>query len=106
MKKSIQKFGNGKGMKKKPFPQFGNGNHRLLFPKIPGKGNEKKTHDTQYDNKKEYLANMWREKEFWPKPSQPHPPPFLIIPPLLVVVTATINEQKFNQNDLVIVIFW
>ena len=37
---------------------------------------------------------MWREKEFWPKHSQPHPPPFLIIPRLLVVVTTTINEQK------------
>ena len=50
--------------------------------------------------KEKYLANMWREKEFWPKHSQPHPPPFLIIPRLLVVVTATINEQKSKQNDL------
>ena len=37
---------------------------------------------------------MWLEKEFWPITSQPHPPPFLIIPPLLVIFTATINEQK------------
>ena len=44
---------------------------------------------------------MWREKEFWPKHPQPHLPPFLIIPPLLVVVTATINEQKSKQNDLI-----
>ena len=44
---------------------------------------------------------MWREKEFWPKHSQPHPPLFLIIPRLLVVVTATINEQKLKQNDLI-----
>ena len=51
--------------------------------------------------KEKYFANMWREKEFWPKHSQPHPPPFLIIPRLLVVVTATINEQKSKQNDLI-----
>ena len=44
---------------------------------------------------------MWREKEFWPKHSQPHPPLFLIIPCLLVVVTATIKEQKSKQNDLI-----
>ena len=44
---------------------------------------------------------MWREKEFSPKHSQPHPPPFLIIPRLLVVLTATINEQKSKQNDLI-----
>ena len=37
---------------------------------------------------------MWIEKEFWPINSQPHPPPFLIIPPFLVIVLATINEQK------------
>ena len=41
------------------------------------------------------------EKEFWPKHSQPHPPPFLIIPRLLVVLTATINEQKSKQNGLI-----
>ena len=50
---------------------------------------------------KKYLSNMWREKEFWPKHPQPHLPPFLIIPPLLVVVTATINEQKSKQNYLI-----
>ena len=43
---------------------------------------------------------MWREKEFWPKHSQPHPPLFLIIPRLLVVVTATINEKKSKQMIL------
>ena len=32
--------------------------------------------------------------------SQPHPPPFLIIPPLLFVVTATIKAQRSKQNDL------
>ena len=54
-KKPFPKFGNGKGMKKSipkireqegneknPFPHFGNGNQRLSFPRIPGKGNEKK----------------------------------------------------------------
>ena len=44
---------------------------------------------------------MWREKEFWPKHSQSHPPPFLIIPRLFAVVTATINEQKSKQNGLI-----
>ena len=44
---------------------------------------------------------MWREKEFWPKHSQPHPPPFLIIPRLLVVVKATVNEQTSKENDLI-----
>ena len=59
---------------------------------------------TKKDNmtiKEKYFANMWREKEFWPKHSQPHPPLFLIIPRLLGVVTATINEQKSKQNDLI-----
>ena len=51
--------------------------------------------------KEKYLANMWREKEFCPKHSQPDTPPFLIIPCLLVVVTATIKEQKSKQNDLI-----
>ena len=43
---------------------------------------------------------MWREKEFRPKNSQPHPPPFLIIPRLLVVVTATIMNK--NQNKMIL----
>ena len=64
---------------------------------IPGTGIKK--HNKTI--KEKYLANMWREKEFWPKHSQPHPPLFLIIPRLLVVVTATINEQKSKQNDLI-----
>ena len=51
--------------------------------------------------KEKCLANMWREKEFWPKHSQPQPLLFLIIPSLLVVLTATINEQKSKQNDLI-----
>ena len=46
---------------------------------------------------------MWREKEFWPKHSQPHPPPFSIIPRLLVVVTATINmNMNKNQNKMIL----
>ena len=44
--------------------------------------------------KEKYLANMWREKEFWPKHSQPHPPTFLITPPLLVVLTATTKKKQ------------
>ena len=44
--------------------------------------------------KEKYLADMWSEKEFWPKHSQSHSPPFLIIPRLLFIVTVTINEQK------------
>ena len=51
-------------------------------------------------SKKRYLANMWREKEFWPKHSQPHPPPFLINPILLVVVMATINEKNKKKKIL------
>ena len=43
---------------------------------------------------------MWPKKEFWPKHSQPHPPLFLIIPRLLVVVTTTIKEQKSNKMIL------
>ena len=66
---------------------------------FPGTGTGMKKHNMTI--KEKYLANMWREKEFWPKHSQPHPPPFLIIPRLLVVVTATINEQKSKQNDLI-----
>ena len=42
---------------------------------------------------------MWLEKKFWPINSQPYPPPFLIIPPLLVIVTAIINEQKNDLRD-------
>ena len=99
MKKSIPKIREREGNEKNPFPQFGNGNQRLSFPRIPGNGNgNEKKHNMTI---KKYLANMCREKEFWPKHSQPHPPPFLKIPPLLVVVTATINEQKSKQNDLI-----
>ena len=36
---------------------------------------------------------MWFEKDFWPKYSQSHPPLFLIIPPCLVVVTATTSPK-------------
>ena len=56
MKKTLPKFGNGKGMEKSipkirehegneknPFPQFGNRNQRLSFPRIPRNGNGKKT---------------------------------------------------------------
>ena len=43
---------------------------------------------------------MWREKEFLPN-NFAHPPPFLKIPPLVVVVTATINEK--NQNKMIFV---
>ena len=96
-KKTFPKFRNGKGMKKaipkirervgnekNTFPQFGNGIQRLSFRRIPGNGNgNEKKHNMTI--KEKYLANMWREKEFWPKHSQPHPPPFLIIPRLLVV---------------------
>ena len=100
MKKSIPKIREQEGNEKNPFPQFGNGNQRLSFPRIPGigNGNEKKHNMTI---KEKYLANMWREKEFWPKHSQPHPLLFLIIPCLLVVVTATINEEKSKQNGLI-----
>ena len=38
IKKTLPKFGNGKGTKK-TFPHFGNGNQRLLFVGIAGNGN-------------------------------------------------------------------
>ena len=41
MKKSISKIPEQEGNKKNPFPQFGNGNQRLSFPRIPGDGNGK-----------------------------------------------------------------
>merc|ERR1712117_955086 len=113
-KKPFPKFGNGKGMKKSipkireregneknSFPQFGNGKgmkkihsrnsgmgiRGYNFQEFPGTGTGMKKHNMTI--KEKYLANMWSEKEFWPKHSQPHPL-FLIIPLLLVVVTATI----------------
>ena len=64
----------------------------------PGTGTGMKKHNITIREK--YLASMWREKEFRPKHSQPHPPPFLIIPHLLCVVTATINERKQNKMIL------
>ena len=39
MKKSIPKIREREGNEKNPFPQFGNGNQRLSFPRIPGNGN-------------------------------------------------------------------
>ena len=36
---------------------------------------------------------MWHGKDFLPHISQSHPPLFLINPPILVVVTATINTK-------------
>ena len=40
-KKTIPIFWEREGNEKNPFPQFGNGNQRLSFPRIPGNGNEK-----------------------------------------------------------------
>ena len=40
-KKSIPTIREREGNEKNPFPQFGNGNQRLSFPRIPGNGNEK-----------------------------------------------------------------
>ena len=39
MKKSIPKIWEQEGNKINPFPQFGNGNQTLSFPRIPGNGN-------------------------------------------------------------------
>ena len=110
-KNLFPKFGNGKGMKKihsqnsgtgrewkKSIPTIREWESEAIIPKNSWEREWKKHNMTI---KEKYLANMWREKEFWPKHSQPHPPPFLIIPRLLVVVTATINEQKSKQNDLI-----
>ena len=61
MKKSIPIIREWEGNEKNPFPQFGNGNQRLSFPKIPGNGNgNEKKHNMTI--KEKYLANMWREK--------------------------------------------
>ena len=96
--KSIPEIREWERNEKNPFPQFGNWNQRLSSPRIPGNGNgNEKKHNMTI---KKYLENMWREKEFWTKNSQSNPPPFLIIPSLLVLLTATINEQKSKQNDL------
>ena len=113
LKKSIPTIREREGNEKNPFPQFGNGKGMKKIhshnsgmgirgyhsQEFPGTGTGMKKHNMTI--KEKYLANMWREKEFWPKHSQPHPPLFLIIPRLLVVVTATINEQKSKQNDLI-----
>ena len=98
-KNLFPKFGNGKGMKKIHSHNSGMGIRGYHSQEFPGTGTGMKKHNMTI--KEKYLANMWREKEFWPKHSQPHPPLFLIIPRLLVVVTATINEQKSKQNDLI-----
>ena len=110
-KNLFPKFGNGKGMKKihshnsgtgrewkKSIPTIREWESEAIIPKNSRELEWKKHNMTI---KEKYLANMLREKEFWPKHSQPHPPPLLIIPCLLVVVTATINEQKSKQNDLI-----
>ena len=36
---------------------------------------------------------MWREKEFWPKHSQPYPPPLLIVPPLLAAAAKATSKS-------------
>ena len=82
MKKSIPKIGEREGNEKNLFPEFGNGKGMKKIhshnsgmrirgyhsQKYPGTGMKK--HNMTI---KKYLANMWREKEFWPKHSQPHP---------------------------------
>ena len=107
-KNLFPKFGNGKGLKKIHSHRSGTGREwKKSIPTIREWESEaiipKNTRERERVRNImwQYLANMWREKEFWPKHSQPHPPPFLIIPRLLVVVTATINEQKSKQNDLI-----
>ena len=91
-KNPFPEFGNGKGMKKIHSRNSGKGIRGYHSQEYPGTGTGMKKHNMAI--KEIYLANMWREKEFWPKHSQPHPPPFLIIPRLLFIVTVTINEQK------------
>ena len=97
MKHPFPQFGNGKGIKKIHPHNSGMGIRGYHSQEFPGTGMKKHNKTT----KEKYLANMWREKEFWPKNFQPHPPPFLIIPHLLIVVMATIYEQKSEQNDLI-----
>ena len=98
-KNPFPKFGNGKGMKKIHSHNSGMGIRGYHSQEHPGTGKGMKKDNMTI--KEKYFPNMWREKEFWPKHSQPHPPLLLIIPCLLVVVTATIKEQKSKQNDLI-----
>ena len=77
MKKSIPKIREREGNEKNPFPQFGNGKgmkksiptireweSEAIIPK-----NEKGMKKHNMTIKEKYLANMLREKEFWPKHS-------------------------------------
>ena len=95
------------------------GNGKKTIPKIwEREGNKKKANSTFRERKSEAIISgntQEREREWkkkWydsikniqkkcgvrrPKHSQPDPPPFLI-PPLLVVASATINKQNSKQN--------
>ena len=99
MKKSLPKIWEREGNEKIHSHNSGMGIRGYHSQEYPGTGTGMKKDNMTI--KEKYFANMWREKEFWPKHSQPHPPLFLIIPRLLVVVTATIKEQKTKQNDLI-----
>ena len=97
-KNRFPKFRNRKGMKKIHSHNLGMGIKGYHSQKYLGTRAGMKKHSTTI--KEIYLANMWREKDFLPKHSQSHLPPFLIIPRFLVIATVTINEQKSKQNDL------
>ena len=64
-KNLFPKFGNGKGMKKIHSHNSGMGIRGYHSQEFPGTGMKK--HNMTI--KEKYLANMWREKEFWPKHS-------------------------------------
>ena len=91
-KKPFPKFGNGKGIKKSQFHISGEEIRGYHFREYPGTGTgmEKKWYDSIKNIQKKCGVRR-------PKHSQPDPPPFLI-PPLLVVASATINKQNSKQN--------
>ena len=71
-KKPFPKFGNRKGMKKIHSHNLVMGIRGYHSQEFLRTGTGMKKHNMAI--KEIYLANMWREKEFWPKHSQPHPP--------------------------------
>ena len=79
-KNPFPKFGNGKGMKKS-IPTFREWESEAIIPKNTREREREWKKNKMIWQYKKYLENMWLEKEFWPINSQPHPPPFLIIPP-------------------------
>ena len=67
MKKSLPKIWEREGNEKIHSHNSGMGIRGYHSQKFPGTGTGMKKHNKTI--KEKYLANMWREKEFWPKHS-------------------------------------